>query len=783
MEKRKNKVTEQIDPAQLDSYFKERMHQIGVTDTGQHTIRVESLEYHGQYSTQPIFSETTTGNIEIHYPCLYGGPELIDGTETEFMRLRYHQDNQPDSETKYFQPPKSGNHIFFPPAMVAKFAAKEPIKTLYVVEGEFKAFAGSLQGLDIIGLGGMASYGDDDKKGLHPDILAIIHTCEVVNLVLLLDADVEHVHWDVENDPHKDLAKRLYNFYNSVIRWREYTKGHVRDAYFMHIQYEYFTEAKGLDDLLFVEGKDGHQAKVVEDLLKLTSARLFFTGYNVSILTPGKIKSNFNLNIVKGLPTAFYYHYENLIGGHVFNFSGARYQKASKGDGLEMVRHEDSFKFIRVGCDYIKIIHVPDAKGRLRRKLKGWKSGEITRDYVNNGFKNFYDTLEKYDEFCNVPCNTGEYKPIIENCYNMYYQLEHELRAGEWKVTEAYLKHVFGDAALPSGHTMYDLALDYLTILYRFPTQGLPIICLVNSERNTGKSTFLWFLKALFQDNTTFIGSEDLKDNFNDDWASKLIIGIDEGFIDKKTVLEKIKSMSTAPSIKMRGMYQGRQEIPFFGKFVLTSNDDDNFIMIDENETRFLVIKVPVLKFDDPDMIKKLEEEVSAFLHHLATRDILHPKKSRHWFESDLLITDALKNVRKNSKGWGYSELTTILEEKFLHYRWPTLYYNLEEIAKMLNGEGSAVKFRKHDIRMQLKNKFKLAAIMGRYDFPEEPNAQSQMGQTYSKHGRMYEFRIENFFTEDELRGELKEIFDFDKIKASRATVPVLVAVEDDLPF
>lgn len=775
MAKRQNKKTEQIDPAQLDTYFKQRMYEIGITDTGLHTISIESLEYPGVFSSQPVFSEQPSGNIEINYPSLYGGAELIAGTETPFKRVRYRPDNQPEPDRKYFQEPKSGIHIFHTPQVIEKYQAKTPIETLYVVEGEFKAYAGALQGLDIVGLGGKDLFLDADKKGLHEDLLKIIRTCDVINLVLLLDADVELVTWDYEEDPHKDLAKRLYSFYNTVVRFREMAKSEVKDAYFMHIKDDYIEETKGLDDLLFdarLKGPDTVH-KVIADLHRLTASRVWFNGHNLSSLTPNKIKSIFRLNIVKGLPTSFYFWYEDLIKDREFTFSGARYQKSSKGEGLELVRHEDSFKFIRVGCDYIKIIHVPDAKGVLRRKLKGWKSGEISRDYVNNGFKNFYETLEKYDEFCNVPCNNDAYQPVVNGCYNMYYKLDHELEPGSWTVIEGFLKHIFGETVLPSGYTNYELALDYLNIIYRYPTQPLPIPCLVSKERGTGKSTFLWLQKALWQENTTFISPEDLKDQFNDDWCSKLFIGIDEGFIDKKSTLEKVKSMSTAPSIKYRGLYQAKQEIPFFGKFGLSSNDEDNFMQIDDLEVRFWVNKVPKLKEDDPLIMEKMQDEVPAFLHYLSTREILHPRKSRHWFAPDLLVTDALKKVRLNSKGWAHSELTVILESKFLHYKYPTLYYTLEELSALINKPGAAVKFRDADILKQLKDKFNLKSRMLRREFPAEPD---HMGigipTMIKKHGRLYEFRVENFFSEEDLRNELNEFFDYDQIILSRVDEP-----------
>ncbi|MEO8416781.1 MAG: primase-helicase family protein [Ginsengibacter sp.] len=73
----------------------------------------------------------------------------------------------------------------------------------------------------------------------------------------------------------------------------------------------------------------------------------------------------------------------------------------------------------------------------------------------------------------------------------------------------------------------------------------LPILCLVSKERNTGKTTFLNFLKAVFVDNMTINSNEDFRSNFNAEWANKLIIGVDETFLDRKEDSERIKSLST----------------------------------------------------------------------------------------------------------------------------------------------------------------------------------------------------------------------------------------------
>lgn len=786
---RRNKGTHTVDPDQLDTYFKKRMFEMGIQETADHFFMVD-VEYPGRPYKQPVFTENkNNGNIEIHYPSLYGGPEMVKSSETEFVRQRLHPDSQPSHDVKYYQDKGSGVHIFFPPALIEKFNAKTKIDTLFLVEGEFKAFAGTLHGLDVCGLGGKDLFADEDKE-LHADIVKVVDTCKVKNLVLLLDADVFHLQWDPEEDPNKDLAKRQVSFFNSVKRFRELAKNRVKDCYFSHIKSDFINEAKGLDDLLFVRKKSA--AKVLDDLRKLTSSRAYFICKNLSADSINKIKSYFLLTYFKGVPNTFYAWHEDLIKDKEFTFQGARYQNV-KNEGLQLVKHQDSFKFIRVGCDYFKLIRVPNSKKILEQRRIAWKVGEIQRDYVAKGLTNFFDTIDKYDAFCNVPDNTETYDATPENCFNLYYRLEHVPEEGKWPHIETYLKHLFGTKPIGDGSTTnYELALDCIQLKYLHPTQKLPIVCLVSKDRGTGKSSFLWLMREIFNENATVIGNQEINDMYNDDWASKAIIGIDEGFIDKKIILEKIKSQSTNDKIKLRGMYQGRQDVSFFGWFILTSNDEDNFITIDNEEIRFWVNKVPQLKEEDPDLLAKMIEEIPAFLHFLKNRALAHPKKTRFWFAKDLLETDALKRIKETSRGWFSAELKEELTDRYFHYKHHTLYYTLDELFSMLNKPNAPVRFRKADIRKQLEDKFKLKAKLGRYKHPTDPDS-PEMGQTMSnvkeKLGRCYEFRIENFLTEEEIRTELGEYIDFDEVVKSRsphfiAMDPAPVAnTEDDLPF
>lgn len=150
--------------------------------------------------------------------------------------------------------------------------------------------------------------------------------------------------------------------------------------------------------------------------------------------------------------------------------------------------------------------------------------------------------------------------------------------------------------------------------------QMLPILCLVSTERNTGKTTFLNFLKAIFGDNMTINRNEDFRSNFNAEWANKLIIGVDETLLDRKEDSERIKSLSTSKYYKVEPKGQDRQEIEFFGKFVFCSNNENNFIIMDSEEIRYWVRRLEVLQNENKNMLEELKIEIPVLIHYLIER-------------------------------------------------------------------------------------------------------------------------------------------------------------------
>ncbi|RFZ84785.1 hypothetical protein DYU05_04035 [Mucilaginibacter terrenus] len=789
MAKQSKKVTK-IDPATIDTYFKKRMFEIGITDTSEHYFVVEG-DFPSPDFKQPIFAPADANdpnsNIVIHYPCLYGGAEPIDGSEVPFTRVRYSPEHQPAGNVKYFQERGTGVHIFHPPAVVKKFKAKEHIDTLILTEGEFKAYTGSLAGLDIIGLGGKDSFRDADKKNLHPDIAAIVRDCTVTNVLLLLDADTLQVKWDQEEEPYKDLQKSLHGFFLTAVNFREAVKNDtlgIRDVFFGHLKLDNIKpdkpkeSIKGLDDLLYKKRLENPDLVkfVTDDIARLGGAKVYFDVINLGTLTPKKIRDHFWLSLNRNVPSAFYANNQQLIKEREFVFGGATY-KFNPEVGLELLKHADTDKYVRIGIKYYKMIEIPDANGVLQPQLEIWSPTEIERDYG----KGFLASVDKYDAFCNVPCNTEKFEKTPFGCFNVYYPLTHELEPGGWSTIEGALKHLFGERVLASGFTSYELILDYYTILYNHPTQALPIVVLFSEKRNTGKSTGMWIAEDMFLANYTEITGDILEDHLNDDWATKLVIGIDEGIIEKNKTLQKLKSLSTAHKIKLRGMYAGRKPVPFFGKFWITTNDK-NFVKVDKEETRFWINEVPQLKAIDPDIRQKIQAEIPAFLAYLSTREILHKKVSRHWFHPDDLATDIGNQVKENSRGWFEKELTVILTNKFFHYKYHTLYFTHEEVELWFANK--AVKFRSDDIRTQLKEKFGLVAKLGRWKQPNEPDINLNTAvSTCTKHLRCYTFRIEDFVSEEVIREELSEYMDYDAIVSMRGTQKHTSNDNDDLPF
>ena len=276
-------------------------------------------------------------------------------------------------------------------------------------------------------------------------------------------------------------------------------------------------------------------------------------------------------------------------------------------------------EFIRVGTTLYKIVEQPRLNGGYVRKRIAWNNETLRQDYG----KDYIGSVPKYDGFCTVPEHV-DYKPVVGKFLNLYEPIDHKPMEGDFTSIRSLVEHIFGE--------QYELGMDYLQLLYLQPIQKLPILLLVSEERNTGKSTFLNFLKALFQNNVTFNTNEDFRSQFNSDWTGKLLIVVDEVLLSRREDSERLKNLSTTLFYKVEAKGKDRNEIAFFAKFVLCSNNEYLPVIIDVGETRYWVRRIDRLQSDDTDFLQKLKAEIPAFLHHLQHRQLSTEKKSRMWF-------------------------------------------------------------------------------------------------------------------------------------------------------
>ncbi|CEN39875.1 conserved hypothetical protein [Capnocytophaga cynodegmi] len=329
-----------------------------------------------------------------------------------------------------------------------------------------------------------------------------------------------------------------------------------------------------------------------------------------------------------------------------------------------------------------------------------WSKETIIQDH---GRKFIYD-IPKYDGFCCIP-NHLKYQKTIDNFYNIYNEIPHQPSVSIVSVDEipfsiSFLRHIFGKQV--------DLGLDYLKILLENPTQILPILCLVSKERATGKTTFLKWLKEIFGLNMTYIKGDSFGSQFNSDWASMLLIAIDEVFFDRKEITERLKYLSTTNKDKLEHKGKDREEIDFFGKFILCSNNEDNFIQIDENEIQFWVLKINSIKVEDTEFLQNLISEIPLFLSFLINRKFHSEKKSRMWFASEDLKTKALQKLILKNSNKLECKMIELLYEFFEAKEVQEISVVPQDILNMLNRMFKYSYSTLNDVRKILKEHWKL---------------------------------------------------------------------------
>lgn len=741
----------------LEEYLNTRLANIGLSAAE----NKRTLYYSGQPKEVPIIGLNERKQaITLPY-CSPNGEVATyeyEGRQIPFERLRYmepqeYEDKDGKKKTmRYSQPPKTGVYTYMTPGIVRRYRLAEKIKTLFIVEGEIKALSGDVLGLPMIGIGGIQNIKDKENNTIDDYIRMIINRCKPDNVALLFDADL----LDVKYSEDKDLSTRLQNFCSAVINFMEYMKPFDVDLYFSHIATKYSESAKGLDDLIATL-KPKKKTKLVEELNDLISGRKDFI--NCMALSPGikyKLEKYFFLDNVAN----FYENYKAILEDRIFKWKGSSYYF----DGSKVVRDNltKAKMFIKVADQYYRKCIVFDDDHDKEHKQPIMKLVRYNEGTVKQEVKDI-SLIPRYQMFFNEPENTNKYRRIkrevfegIETVsYNRYNPVYHDIKPGSWKTIESFLRHIFSDTNL-AGEKMYEFGLDYIQHTFFEPRKKMPVLCFVSKERNTGKSTFLYLMRAIFQENVIVVDSDRLNSQFSGVYSDKLIVGIEEAFVSEKRteIKEKIKNWATNPNMLMEQKGKDASEIKNYMHIIVCSNNETNFMQIDEGENRYAVLKVGVLEKDDPFIMSKMEKEIGAFLYYLSKREYHYEcGESRMGFNPEVYMTESLIRVQERTENKAVKEIKDFIRQSFIDYEAVELYYSPKDLAIEINQVGgftisksTIIDFLKYDLNMRPEP-------ITRYDYyvmkmdPNTGTIRPEKGGT--KTGRPYKFIRKDFIKEE----------------------------------
>ena len=183
----------------------------------------------------------------------------------------------------------------------------------------------------------------------------------------------------------------------------------------------------------------------------------------------------------------------------------------------------------------------------------------------------------------------------------------------------------------------------------------------------------------------------DFRSQFNDDWAGKLLICVDEVLLNRREDSERIKNLSTARSYKAEAKGRDRREVEFFGKFVLCSNNERNPVLIEAAETRYWVRRIPPLTHDDQQLLARMQTEIPGLLFFLQRRTLSTREESRLWFSPRLLATEALRRIIHYNRSKPEAEMLSIIRDILDGEKLEEYQFDVSDMVNMLEIRGIRV--------------------------------------------------------------------------------------------
>lgn len=743
-----------IEQISLKEYGEARLKELGI-NAKNNTIQVigsaqdpNSIER----INEKVFTISKNGNIEIFQYGLDRRPiykkkdlslakerNATETTEEYRYQTRLHPLHEPLTGAKYdFS--HAVNAPFWSPVLVSLYESKSEVETLVITEGQFKAFKACQEGIHTVGLTSISHFRDKETNSIHPEIVQFIKACAVQRVVILWDGDATNIS-SKDLKEGNDLSKRPNDFYRYAVTIKTELKKYIKltkfRVFFATIKSDIIQgEPKGIDDLLTCGIS---VQKVKEEFSKIGDTPTVFLHWNSIDSDEGikEMRRYFTLDHVN----KFHEKHRDLIKDKNFVFFGNSYRVEKGAPILEVSKDVKSIK--RIEDEYYQLIDVPVPNGKkgkviLETRLKPRKKSEILQDFGKEALHH----IEKFKGFTNV-ANHIDYQHTIYGHWNLYYNVDHKSEKGDFPTIKKFLNHLFEE------HEENEMIYDYLTVLYRNPMQKLPVVCLVSKHQETGKSTFIYLLKLIFKQNLSIISNHDLVGEFNAHWTSSLIVASEETLLEKKDGYEKIKSLSTAFEINRNEKNKTSAPIPCMIHFVFASNHEDDFIKIDDYDSRLWIRKIKPRTETIENFDQLLESEIKYFVHFLETREIKYKSKGdRLFFAAKDFMTDAKRNLIVNSEPGLMKDIRSKITEYFYRFGQPECVMTIENIKQYfyIKGENNYVNklIKTYTKAEKWKNKNGIEGV-STYSFcmpdPQDPNK----FVTIKDKGRPYVFKRDEF--------------------------------------
>lgn len=292
-------------------------------------------------------------------------------------------------------------------------------------------------------------------------------------------------------------------------------------------------------------------------------------------------------------------------------------------------------------------------------------------------------SLPEYDGYTNEPQHI-DYRHDISGKWNEYSRVNWNPKEGEWPTIRKLINHLYGANGVEEDQV--EELYDYHTLLVKNPKQQQQARVLYSNTQKTSKSALAELEKMIFQANFSQIGKSEMDQQFNSIFASALIIWLDEPFFAQPFPMSrKFREWITSSEINLRKMKTDFQKIPFYGKFLFTTNDS-NFMPFDKGDRRYWIREVPKFAAEDRDVnfIQKMRKEVNHYIHFLLNREMKWKEKADEtfWLPQDVITsTNGFKKLVGDTQNELESASIEVIESWFVsHPKQHEVYFTLKQM-------------------------------------------------------------------------------------------------------